>query len=194
MAMPAIILEKPKPLCNKTTTAYHYLMGLQDDIANWDQKSRQAISDIYYRYHEGENFLPQLVGLIDRPELQRGATWLLKHHLQTTAIALDGDLVSVLYGNINKLANWESKLHILQAMAFLPVAGKYRKAVEYFIRDCLAAENNFVRAWAFNGFYQLAIDFPQYQPEAKKLFDHALTNEPAPSVKARIGNLLKKGF
>jgi hypothetical protein len=60
-----------------------------------------------------------------------------------------------------------------------------------FLRTCLADENKFVRAWAYNGFYLLSQQYPEYQQETEQFFAMAMRDEAA-SVKARIRNILKK--
>lgn len=62
-----------------------------------------------------------------------------------------------------------------------------------FLRNCLISDNKFVRAWAYNGFYELALQYPAYKTEVKKFLDMAMKDEAA-SVKARVRNILKRGF
>ena len=62
-----------------------------------------------------------------------------------------------------------------------------------FLRNCLVDNNKFVRAWAYNGFYELAVQYPEYEKETKQFFEMAMRDE-APSVKSRIRNIMKKGF
>ena len=51
-------------------------------------------------------------------------------------------------------------------------------------------QEKFVRAWAYNGFYLLAVQHGEYEAEARQLLTMALRDEPA-SVKARVRNVLK---
>jgi len=62
--------------------------------------------------------------------------------------------------------------------------------VEIFLRVCLLDNNKFVRAWAYKGFYELAVQYPK---ETRQFFEMAMRDE-APSVKSRIRNIMKKGF
>ena len=59
------------------------------------------------------------------------------------------------------------------------------------MRHNLTATNKFVRAWSYNGLYELARRDPVYLPEVEQIFELALRDE-APSVKARIRNLQKE--
>ena len=78
-------------------------------------------------------------------------------------------------------------------MSYLPVAEGQRVQVEAFLRQALVSEQKFVRAWAYDGFYQLAKQYPEYQQEAMSFFAMAMDDEVA-SVKARVRNIIKQGF
>lgn len=167
-------------------------MNIEQEINSWDGKSSSDIGAIYSRYACEEGFVANLVVLCGRKELEQGATWLLKHHLEHKNTIEDRE-VSAIYNLASNLEHWQARLHILQSMAYMPVAEADKRKVENFLRDCLMDANKFVRAWAYNGFYELSVQFPEYKSEAKHFFDIAMRDE-APSVKARIRNIIKKGF
>jgi len=97
------------------------------------------------------------------------------------------------YKSLGTQEHWEAKLHILQSLPYLPIAERNRKAVEAFLRLTLTDANKFVRAWSYNGFYELARQHPKYQAETEQFFQMAMRDEAA-SVKARIRNIMKKGL
>jgi hypothetical protein len=101
--------------------------------------------------------------------------------------------VDEVFKSLAKLNSWQSKLHLLQCVSYFKVSKSNRKKLELFLRDCLASSNKFVRAWAYNGFYLLAMQHPQYKEETQSFFKMALRDEAA-SVKARIRNIMKQGF
>lgn len=167
-------------------------MSLEQEILNWDGKSSADISDIYSRYSCESNFTITLVDLCKRIDLQKGATWLLKKHLESNH-SLSRAQIAIIYTLAPNLHGWEAKLHILQSMAYMPVGEQEKQGVEVFLRNCLMSDNKFVRAWAYNGFYKLALQYPEYKAEVKKFLDMAMKDEAA-SVKARVRNILKRGF
>ena len=83
--------------------------------------------------------------------------------------------------------------HILQCLPYLAIPKKDKDKVQRFLRKCLVEDNKFLRAWAYNGFYELAVQYPEHVEETKQFFEMAMRDE-APSVKARIRNMMKKGF
>ena len=173
-------------------------MTLKSEIASWNKRSHDEIEDIYQRFGESKDFSLQLAEMIGDPELQLGATWLLKHHLEQLKFKVgqkvEPKVADLIFESIHGFCHWESRLHILQIMDHLPIAKDKLKAVEYFVRECLVAENKFVRAWGFTGFCQIAEQYPDYKLEAKQLLQYALENETAGSVKARVRAELKKNF
>ena len=167
-------------------------MDIQTDIKQWDGKSAKDIGDIYQRYCNAASFSSIIIGMIDNESLQKGATWLLKHHLEQKRQLTTKEIHTV-FNTLTKLEPWESKLQILQSLPYLPVQKRDKKKVEVFLRKCLVETNKFVRAWAYNGFYELAVQYPEYQQETQLFLEMAMRDE-APSVKARIRNIMKKGF
>lgn len=167
-------------------------MSIEQEIKNWDGKSSSDIGAIYSRYSNEDCFVPQLIELSGRKDVEKGATWLLKHHLEKKH-KLDTGAVATIYKLAPKLENWEAKLQILQSMTNMPIGKAEKSSVECFLRDCLMDENKFVRAWAYNGFYEISLQYPEYKNETKNFFEMAMRDE-APSVKARIRNIVKNGF
>ena len=162
---------------------------LQHKIEGWDQKSAEAIREIYDQHHLDNGFTADTIELIASRSAESGATWLLKENFERGNM-LTTEETHQLFLNLPALHQWSSKLHILQCLPYLQINSEDKARVELFIRECLLEKNKFVRAWAYNGFYLLGQQHQEYQQEASKLLEVALEIE-APSVKARIRNLLK---
>ncbi len=167
-------------------------MSIKQKIEAWDGKSANDVVEIYEHYHGKPDFVDSIVKLIKDASTQKGATWLLKKWLESGKTIKSGDVGEV-YAALQTLKDWESKLHILQSMPFMPVEKNERENVESFLRVTLTDSNKFVRAWSYNGFYELALQYPEYINEAEQFFEMALRDEAA-SVKARVRNIMKKGF
>lgn len=167
-------------------------MSIESEIESWDGKSSGDIEMIYNRYLVSKNFLSIIIQLLEIEKLQSGASWLLKHYLEDGK-PIDFKQASNILGKLNKLVNWEARLHVLQSLPNIPIALDKKAGVEYFLRNNLTSGNKFVRAWTYNGFYELSRQYPEYVQETKQFFEMAMRDE-APSVKARIRNIAKKGF
>lgn len=167
-------------------------MELSQAIQRWDGKSTDDIAEIYTRHHASQDFTTQLLDCLLSPTLQVGASWLLKKWLED-GHALTGLQVAVIFRSLAKLEHWQSCLHLLQCLDRLPIGEPDKLLVEQFLRENLNHSNKFVRAWSYNGFYVLARQHPEYRAETAQFFAMALRDE-APSVVARIRNLMKQGF
>ncbi len=167
-------------------------MSIEHEILNWDGKSSSDIGEVYNRYCNDDILPKTLVELSYKTEFQKGATWMLKHYLEN-GNEMKSNEISALVRLAPFLEHWESKLHFLQCLPYLVIGKSQQRTTELFLRKCITDDKKFVRAWAYNGFYELARQYPEYKPEVLKFFDMAMRDEVA-SVKARIRQILKKGF
>lgn len=167
-------------------------MNLLLAIEQWDGKSAKVIGDIYNRYCLDEQFSADIINAMSNDSQQKGATWLLKHHLES-GNKIEARAVGQVFKQLMALGSWESKLHILQCLPYLLITKSHKNKVELFLRECLMDSNKFVRAWAYNGFYELSVQYTEYREETQQIFEMAMRDE-APSVKSRIRNIMKKGF
>ena len=163
---------------------------LSEEIASWDGKSAATLQSIYEHHCAEEDFLATILAHIADVEMQRAATWLLKKHLGTehSLTAADGRAI---FGALSVQEHWESKLHILQCLPYLEIPESERAGLEQFLEVCLESDNKFVRAWAYSGFNELSLRFPRYRERVDGMLARASASE-APSVRARIRNILKR--
>lgn len=167
-------------------------MSLERDLDAWDGTSSDALQATFDRHQDSPSFLRDLIrhaGSVDR---EAGATWLIKRWVETSEGIVSAQAEQLLTV-IPMLEGWEAKLHILQCLPHVAIPASCRDVVESFTRECLHAENKFVRAWAYGGFYELARHFPQYRDEAESLMERGRAEEPA-SVRARIRRATARGF
>jgi hypothetical protein len=167
-------------------------MKFDSTVRSWAGKSAAVMEQTYERLHRSPTFVQDVLEAVSREDAQVGATWLLKKHLDNRN-KLDVRDSLPLFQSLDRLEHWEARLHVLQSLPTLSIPPSFRRKTEAFLRRCLIEENKFVRAWAYNGLYELAQRFPQYRVEVTQLLESALDTEPA-SVKARVRKCLAKGF
>ena len=167
-------------------------MSINQEIATWNGKSADDIRAVYDKHHSESDFLDTILKLKNDSSYQKGATWLLKKWLES-GNQLEAEHIKNVYGSLQSLEDWESKLVVLQSIPYMPIEKDEKTNVESFLRVTLTDSNKFVRAWSYNGLYELALQYPEYIEEVKQFFEMALRDEAA-SVKARIRNIMKKGF
>jgi len=167
-------------------------MNIVKDITQWDGKSAGDIQKIYDKHHRRTDFSDEIIKLTLNPTYEKGATWLLKAWLES-GYTLSKTQIKRIYGLLEQLENWEAKLHVLQCIHFMPIERAEKKQVYSFLRQSIIDSNKFVRAWAYNGLYELSQQHSKYLAETKEFFEMAMRDEAA-SVKARIRMIVKKGF
>lgn len=167
-------------------------MSLQNETAEWDGKSADQIRAIFAKYQQSQSYADELITMLDFEFAQRGASWQLKALLESGK-RLSPDQIENLAAVFNQLDHWESRLHILQSIPYLPIPSAVELEFEAFIRQSLDYKNKFVRAWAYTGFYELAVQYPEYQSEAMLLLNKAMEQESG-SIKVRVRKALQKGF
>lgn len=166
---------------------------MKSKIEQWDGKDVRYLTEIYAATENVSKLVEySLHLLLETQHTQIAATWLLKKALED-GYKLSNNQVEIIYKNLDRLDTWESKLHILQIMPYMIISAKVKKNVERFLRNNLTDTNKFIRAWTYNGFYELCVAFPEYTDEVKSFFEMAMRDE-APSVKSRIRNIQKTGF
>ena len=167
-------------------------MNLKQAIEAWDGKSADDIRNIYDCYGHTSSFVSEIIRLTKQEPLQKGTTWLLKRYLEKTG-CLETSEVEDVCQLFSKLEHWEARLNILQCIPYMPIPKTQKMKVKTFLKECLVDDAKFVRAWAYNGYYELAVQYSEYQKETQKLLEIGMREEAA-SVKARIRNIRRKGF
>lgn len=167
-------------------------MDIEQEIASWDGQSTDDINAIYDAHNAESNFADMIIALSLKESCEKGATWLLKAWLEA-GNELEQLQVERIYGSLDQLKHWEAKFHVLQSIPYMPISCTSSNNIYAFLSVTLTDPNKFVRAWSYNGFYELSRQHSEYIYETKKYFEMAMRDE-APSVKARIRNAMKKGF
>ncbi len=168
-------------------------MKLLYHVKGWDGKDINFLVTTYEHYSADPGFEQDLIDSLALTEShQSAASWLLRRSLQRGYNPIP-DEASAIFTAMTGCTSWEAQLNLLQCMELLDVPESARLALERFLREALTHKNKFVRAWAYNGFYQLARQYPQLRDEASQIMEMGLRDEPA-SVKARIRNALKNPY
>jgi len=167
---------------------------LENAIQRWNGKSASDIKSIYQQFEKTPDFIESLISLCQYSEYQKGATWLIKHHLEKPDNQLSKEQGEQLISSASELDHWEAKLHLLQFIQYINIPESCVGKLEDFIRVSMKDDAKFVRAWAYSSFHTLANQYPEYREEAIFILETSLDRESAASIKARIRNVLKQGF
>lgn len=166
-------------------------MTLTEDLKRFDGKHLDVLERIAEHYRPNAAHLDELLALADSlsPRMQQAATWLLKRRLET-GTRLSNEQIKKLMKLLARLKHWEAVLHACQMIPHLALPRRYKKKMDSFLLKCLKGENKFVRAWAYNGLYELAKQFGDSAFVLPLLMKGM--NDEAPSVRARVRKILKE--
>ena len=166
------------------------MTDLEQDLETWDGKSSDDITAIFERHRNSPRFAEKTVALLRNEPAAVGASWLLKRFLEQGG-SLNSRTCHDICRSTPALRHWAARLHVLQCLPFLDIQAEDRKTLEPFVRDGLSDDRAFVRAWSYNGLNELSMRFPDLQEETRLILEMAMRDE-APSVKARVRNILRK--
>ncbi len=164
-------------------------MTLEHELNSAEGQSAIDLKVLLSRHGNEGHFSADILALLQKGQCTREASWLLKAWLES-GHQLDELQVRAVYGCFSTAARWETRLHLLQCMPYLPIASEDCDKLYTFLKYQLSDTNKFVRAWAYHGFYELSRQHVTYLGETRQFFQMAMKDESA-SVKARIRNIHK---
>ncbi|HEX7721733.1 MAG TPA: hypothetical protein VF397_06215 [Pyrinomonadaceae bacterium] len=165
-------------------------MSLKEELERIDGDSG-SLELFLSRHRSTKSLVNQLVLLIapDEPKLQIKATALLKR-LAESGTRFTRSQLAAIFDSLAEVTHWEAKLHLCQMLQHVKIPNGSETKVVWFLERCLSEENKFVRAWAYNGFYELAKQHHEYYDYAVEQLARA-QKEKSAAVKARLRNISK---
>lgn len=161
-------------------------------LHKWDGKDTAPLTRAYSSFATAPDFTVHLVELCETEACERGATWLLKHHLEKSGDGLAEPLATRHVTFAPRFAHWEARLHFLQYFGHLQIPENVEHPLEQMIDDGLTSENKFLRAWSHYALAVFAQRFPAHRSRAIETLEQAGACETAGSVKVRIRKALEK--
>jgi len=165
--------------------------SLRAIVSEWDGNDTAVLEKLFDARCGDPEFLPELVQLCSCAELQRGATWLLKHHFDRNGPALPAALMEDHLAQFQTIEDWQARLHVLQYLEQLDVPEDAERPLSDFVETSLKSEKKFVRAWAWYGLAVLAHSYPGRIDKTVQRLTREYAQETAGSVKVRIRKALK---
>lgn len=167
-------------------------MSLQQALMYCDASCTEELLGVYHHFSCSKRFLAELVECLKQTQSDRAASWLLKHHLEQ-GFLIDEPCSRKIVLHAMRVNHWESRLHLLQILPLVQIDSELVHNLFQHLRGLTAESNKLVRAWAYNGLHEIALQYPFYKPEALRLLLAAAESE-APSVQARIRKIMKTGY
>ena len=166
-------------------------MSIRRELEQFDGKHTEALERILSSHRPTHSLIGSLITLAANKEknIQTGATWLLKRLAENPIHFTRRNLIA-LFGSLPELTHWLSKLHICQMLQYVEIPKDSTDNIVWFLERNLMHENKFLRAWSYNGFFELARQHQNYLGVAIDQLERGETDSAA-SVRARIRNIRK---
>ncbi|MDX1796064.1 MAG: hypothetical protein R3219_04995 [Hydrogenovibrio sp.] len=140
-------------------------MSLESALNAWNGKTLDDLESIYRQFYREPDFAGQVIALLTQKQ-QRGASWLLKTHLENH-FDLSSELVMTVFKSLSLAKQWQTQLNLLQCLPFLhPYPEQKKAALVAFLKHTLSSRHKWVRVWGYHGVYELAKDFPEVMDES----------------------------
>lgn len=157
---------------------------LKQTLQEWNGTA-EGMRQIYDQNSSKTDFLEKVIGIcVKDKDLQKVGSWLIKNHYDLKQV-----LPNKLHTPFIKVGvtytDWVAKLNFLQVLPKLDIEEKLLQDLDDFVRACLHDENKFVRAWSYQGFYEVTKHIPEFENELRQLCELALERESA-SIKSRV--------
>ncbi len=157
-------------------TALQDYDGRHTDVLEWIRDGIEPVPPV----------LDEAIVLAADPQrlLADGATWVLRAWVEGGA-DLDAAAVGRLARILPRIAADHARQHVCQIVRRIDVPARHAAAFAVFLENCRQSPRPFLRAWAVDGLYRLAVAHPRYAAEAE-LALRAAREDPAASVRARV--------
>ena len=166
----------------------HY-KTLHDRLLECDDKSVEVLKSIYRDNCNSSDFVVSLLEIYQtETALHVQTTWLIKHHIDTKN-TFNKHQTSLILSQLDKLSSWPSQLHILQIIPKLGLDALQLEMIEPTVRRFLHSPNKFVKASAFEAYFQIVECFPELTREFKLMCENAMRHE-SPAVRVKLKRIL----
>ncbi len=164
-------------------------MTIREELEQFDGGVEELLESVLSKQRSAKSLINGLVVLIgdEKRKVQIRATWLLKRLAESKTQFNPKQLAAIL-DSLSEFTHWEAKLHVCQMLPHVIIPKASERKVVWFLEMSLSETNKFLRAWAYNGFYELAKQHPEYFAYAMEQLDRGEAEKSA-AVKARIRNI-----
>ncbi len=164
---------------------------LTKKLSQWDKKHTDHLKEIYQNYQGNSDFLDTIIDLYtDCGDLEHSTTWIIKHYVDNGK-KLSLTQTDKILSKISRLDFWESKLHILQITPQIDLTLKNAELIEPSVNSMMKSDKKFVKAAAYEAYYEIVKLIPELKNEFTILCEHALETESA-SIKSKVKRILNR--
>ena len=164
---------------------------LSEKLSKWDRKHTDYLIEIYQKNQKNPEFLDTIIDVyVNRESLEHSSTWLIKHFTDN-GHKLNQTQTDKLLSRLKDLDYWESQLHILQIIPKVDLTLKNATLIESSINELMKSSKKFVKAAAYEAYYEIVNLMPELKNDFVIRCEHALETESA-SVRSKVNRILKR--
>lgn len=158
-------------------------------LNNWKGPEVNSLKHLYEKHFGKVEFWNDLLDLYQIQALEIPATWMFKNHYRYKR-KLQSEQIDIIINYFNQLGYWESRLHVLQLIPEFKINKRQAELLEKPIYTLLKSETKFVRAAAYEAYFEVVKNIPELSNEFKEICLAAQQTESA-SVLVKIRRILK---
>lgn len=167
-------------------------MSLKQALQICDGDSTDEMLRVYAHFQSAKEFEKQLIDCLADRNLERPASWLLKHHLEM-GFMLSNKLNDKALQAFQLMEHWEARLHILQMLKLFQINDSMAPELWQVVLQQTQENNKLIRAWSYNALHEISLQHPEYKSQALSYLNFAEKNEQAASVLARVRKIKLNG-
>lgn len=162
-----------------------------NQLLAWDEKRTDVLKVLYEAQIDKLEFIHLIVQwFLTKKELELATSWLIKHHIDSQQTLKEKSVTEVI-SHLKNLTYWGSQLHIIQIIPKIKLTKQLAEGIENEIFIKLKSDNKFVRASAYEAYFEVVKLFPDLKNEFEAMCLDAFERESA-SVKVKIKRILNK--
>lgn len=163
--------------------------NLIKQLSGWDRKHTDYLIALYNENSNKVDFIDVIINVyLQSNDLDHSTTWLIKHFVDEGNRLNDSQTDKVL-SKINELEYWESLLHLLQLIPTMRLTPKNAKSIEHCVHSLMSSEKKFVKAAAYDAYFEIVKIFPKLRNEFHMRCEDALQNESA-AIRSKVKKLV----
>jgi len=163
---------------------------IAQELADYDGKHVETLQELFHAYEPKAAVMRQCIRLStsERWQSALGATWLMYHWLKNGA-SLTKKLIAEQAALLPDVTNKWAQMHITRCVPLIEIQQDQAAAFAQFLEGCCGNKMPFLRAWAMDSLYRLALRHDECMPLARARME-AAQDDPAASVRARLRRIM----
>lgn len=164
--------------------------NIRQRLYAWDGIHVEEMVDLYNEYAHDERLWDVLVELLQSESvLHKATTWLVKHRYGKKG-HIPKHCIDAVLATYPAFEQWEAQLHVLQLIPVVALGKEQAICIEPSIRKALSSEKKFVKAAAYQAYFEVVQHVPELRDGFEALCAYTMEHESA-SVVSKVKKLIK---